>query len=400
MYDGIDAVRMGLSPGRGFANLASGVKQGLNDYARLKAFNEDRDYINQQRAKQAEDDKRRTAIRDAAAQFASSGGKNVQPLLDAYHQFYPNSANLNVQTDGKGGHVLVVTGPDGSVQKQQMSDQDLRTFGMHMTEALGDPNAYFTRQEANDEHRREFDEKMALERLRYSLMAKHGSAAINAVDRISKEFNVDWPTAYEIYSTQRENPQNALMREYDRLRATRDKQFDPSDPQRPSDDELEKTARSNVQRFYGNRITGISSRYGNGVTPDGNVDTNNMRTDAPDPNAVSSGVGPVSGLTPLPDPADGSSQDAGAPIASGQPMPSVASAPAPATTAPTDSPVPKNDLPASAAPNTTNTSALPPEALAKLKSMPGKKVRFGNGQVWTLDQGGNPVQIDPNTSAP
>lgn len=398
MYDGINAVRMGLSPGRGMANLETGVREGMNDYARLKAFNEDRAWLKQQRDMQEQERQRGMKIRDAASKFAASDGTNVQPLLDLYHDMYPDQAKLDVSGDQKSGYKLTVTRPDGSSDAKPMSPDDLRHFGMHMTEAMSDPNKYFARQDSMDERRAEAQMRMQEMMQRYRLSARYGSATVNEINMIADKFGVSWPEAFEIYKSKSESPTASLMSEIDKLRANRDKldlqmQDDPEwQKRRPSDDQLADQAYDTVRRAYSMRPAGLTDRYGPNRK---GVDTNGMRTDtdsgdtgqAPSSVGLSySGVGPAAGITPLPDatPITGGSTGTSPQIAPRQsPMPST----------PSPAPVAKNDLPVTAAPSTTATKALPPQALAALRAKPGQKVKFGNGQTWSLNRNGDPVQL-------
>lgn len=157
-------------PMAGVANLINGFQRGLAGYERENAFREDREYLKQEREhqklrreRQEQAYEMQMGVRKAAGQFAASGGVDVQPLIDLHNQRNPDSKiNLAQDPGGSGNFALITTRPDGTEASKILKPEEIRTFGMNLTQSLHDPNAYFAQQEKLDEKRREFNERMKL----------------------------------------------------------------------------------------------------------------------------------------------------------------------------------------------------------------------------------------------
>lgn len=166
----------GIRPGQGLANLASGFRDGQMDYRRMKAFDEDRDYLQKQRDRQEKMLEMQMKVRAAASQFAATDGMDVKPLIDLYHQSNPGAAKLDLARNADGTFALNVTRPDGTTETKPMKPEEVRTFGMHMTQALSNPEIFFANQEKLDERRQEFQRRLDLEREKARLI-RDGRAA-------------------------------------------------------------------------------------------------------------------------------------------------------------------------------------------------------------------------------
>src|SRR3990172_3202222 len=157
-------------PVTGVANFINGFQRGLSGYERENAFKEDRanlkedrDYQKTQRDRQEQAYNMQMETKRAAGAFAASGGVDVTPLINLHNQRNPDSRiNLAPSPDGGGSFALITTRPDGSEVSKTLKPEEIRTFGMNLTQSLHDPNAYFAKQETLDEKRREFNEKLGL----------------------------------------------------------------------------------------------------------------------------------------------------------------------------------------------------------------------------------------------
>ncbi|HJX58174.1 MAG TPA: hypothetical protein VJ325_05590 [Thiobacillus sp.] len=365
----------------GVANLFTGFQRGMHNAKRERAFDEDRQYLREdreyqktQRDRQEQAQQMQLEVRKAAGAFAASGGVDVTPLIKLHNLRNPDGKiNLAPTPDGSGNFALITQREDGTETSKILKPEEIRPFGMNLTQSLHDPNAYFAKQETLEEKRREFNERMALLREKHRLDRRSGSGSgtVQLLNWIQDSFQVDGNEAWDIYKSTAENPRGMAATTYGKLIAARDKAWDPSDPQRPTDDAIWQTTMDTIKRIQGADFAGPSARRGKDQRPVGPpVETNGMRQPAPDNGLNGPSVGPLSGLQPLE-----------APIQ--QPVAQPAAA-----------------MPAPKPPVTTATGAIPPEALAHLKANAGKLVRFGNGQTLMDDGKGNLLRMEGGNLVP
>jgi hypothetical protein len=348
----IGAVRTGLIAGLGEAR-----NQQEHDL-RMANSAEDRAYQKTQRGRQEQAYNMQMETKKAAGAFAASGGVDVTPLINLHNQRNPDSKiNLAPSPDGSGSFALITTRPDGSEASKILKPEEIRTFGMGLTQSLHDPNAYFAKQETLDEKRREFDEKMKLLREGHRLSGRGTAGATeHIIDRIAREEGIPWSQAWDKYKHTAENPEKSAQSLFAEMSASRDKLWDQTDPRRPTDDALIETAIKVTRRFQNAGYPGPSSRTGKLAVPGGEpVDTKNMRR--PDNGLNGSAVGPLSGLQPL--------------------EPAI-QAPAAQTAAPV------RQTPAAAP-----AGAIPQGVIDHLKKNVGVPQTFENGQVMAADGKGN-----------
>lgn len=138
----------GIRPGQGLANLASGFRDGQMDYRRMKAFDEDREYLKGERQYQKRKRDREeityqqgVELKDATSRFIASNGQDIQPLLELYNR--RGGHQIGIERNESGSYQLSVSQPDGSTEAREVTPKEIKSFGMNMAQGLSNPASWF-----------------------------------------------------------------------------------------------------------------------------------------------------------------------------------------------------------------------------------------------------------------
>jgi hypothetical protein len=112
-------------------------------------------------------------------------------------------------------------------------------------------------------------QELAITQDKQKELRQKGGATMHLVDKISKEFGVPWPKAYEIYNTSKGDPQKMIANLYAKeLRERARSGLDPSFPEWETDEQIIERVTKAITDIYQRQVPNIGGRYGQGQDSD------------------------------------------------------------------------------------------------------------------------------------